>query len=278
MTQPKNIRDRFAFNIIKEVITARTHGYTKSANYEEAGNIFWDSLVEDGVMHIGKTKIPDIRWFGGWFPWPYVYADTMLIHHFFNDEYTLENMKMVEGLGCEGPYCVDEVVVNKDDVVIDAGGYIGDWAAVAAAMGGKVYCFDPSPSYLPIIEATAKMNGFTFVNKGLGEKSESKKLALVGPAGDKVSDEGTVNCSITSVDDFAQENALEIDFIKSDIEGFERYMLKGAARTLVRDEPKLAIRTYHFPEDRELLTKIIKDTNPKYKIFYGHMTLYAFVP
>jgi FkbM family methyltransferase len=84
--------------------------------------------------------------------------------------------------------------------------------------------------------------------------------------------------SITTLDKFVEENNIErVDFIKADIEGAERDMLKGAAMTLKKFAPKLAICTYHFPEDPKLLEKIILEANPKYKVVHIRKKLSACV-
>lgn len=81
---------------------------------------------------------------------------------------------------------------------------------------------------------------------------------------------------VTTVDDFVKENKLEkVDFIKSDIEGFERNMLTGAKNTLKNFSPKLTISTYHLPDDPEVLEKIILDANPDYRIVHMPEVLFA---
>lgn len=69
-----------------------------------------------------------------------------------------------------------------------------------------------------------------------------------------------------------------MDFIKSDIEGEERNMLRGAMETLRRFSPKLSICKYHLPDDPENLKKIILEANPNYVIREEYMKLYAYVP
>jgi hypothetical protein len=96
--------------------------------------------------------------------------------------------------------------------------------------------------------------------------------------GNQFNPSGTVPLPITTVDAFTAARGIKVDFIKSDIEGMERFLLNGAKETLARDGPKLSIRTYHFYDDRQLLPSIVKKANPKYKIVYGRNCFYAWVP
>jgi hypothetical protein len=67
----------------------------------------------------------------------------------------------------------------------------------------------------------------------------------------------------------------QVDFIKSDIEGYERNLLLGAKNTLKKFAPKLAICTYHLPDDPQVLESIIKDANPDYKVVHLRHKLFA---
>jgi hypothetical protein len=83
---------------------------------------------------------------------------------------------------------------------------------------------------------------------------------------------------ITTLDSFIDENKIEkVNFIKADIEGAERNMLHGATKMLREFAPKLALCTYHFKDDPQVLRKIIKKANPKYKIVQLRHKLYASV-
>ena len=80
------------------------------------------------------------------------------------------------------------------------------------------------------------------------------------------------------LDDFVRENNLpRIDFIKADIEGFERRMLAGAQETLARFAPKLALCTYHLPDDPQVMAELIMQANPKYRIVQKRKKLFASV-
>lgn len=306
-----NYDKRFIFNILEQQIRNRA----SLSVYELAAWEFWESVCEDGIMYLNRAKYPATIWTDffqwmksnnmnyfienknrpawgvmgeveaaayHWYAWPNVYADSIMIHHLFDDDYCLKNCEIIESFGLEGPYCFENVTVNKGDVVVDAGAFMGDWSAVAAAMGGRVYAFEPSPDYYAriLLHQTALLNNFNVIESGLGETACTKLLNTTVIAGEQaVNDDKGSPCKLITVDSFAEEKNIHVDFIKSDIEGYERYMLKGAARVLKEDCPKLAIRTYHTNQgnDYEYLPKLIKEINPAYNIIMRRKTLYAYV-
>ena len=83
---------------------------------------------------------------------------------------------------------------------------------------------------------------------------------------------------IITLDAFVEANGItKIDYIKSDIEGFERNLLRGAQQTLKRLAPKLAICTYHFPDDPKVLESLILKANPNYTVVHLRHKLFAMV-
>jgi FkbM family methyltransferase len=140
------------------------------------------------------------------------------------------------------------------------------------------------------LKRTAALNSNKIfpVNKGLG-KTECE-LEMYGGAGETGtagsviapnSDArlGALNVKkihITTLDKFAHEQNLKsVDFIKADIEGAERDMLDGARGVLKEFAPKLAICTYHLPDDPEILEGIILDANPNYRVVQLSHKLFA---
>lgn len=178
------------------------------------------------------------------------------------------------------------VTVCSGDVVIDAGAWIGDFAAYASICGATTYAFEPTPQTFDLLVKTSKLNkNMIPVNKGLSDAQDELKIFVNGEgnsgantfrADASAGKEAVDHIATTTLDDFVQENSIKrIDFIKSDIEGFERNLLRGARNTLAEFAPKLAISTYHLPDDKEVLEKIILEANPKYRVVHKKEILFA---
>ena len=175
------------------------------------------------------------------------------------------------------------VVVEKGDIVLDCGANMGLYSAVASREGGTVYAFEPSKFIMDkYLHITAKENpNIKIVNMALSnQKGEAEFIIEEMNLGhSRLKDEEgkkTEKVTVTTVDDFVREEKLErVDFIKADIEGAERDMLRGATWVLKHFAPKLSICTYHLPDDPEVLEKIIKEANPNYTIHHETKKLYA---
>lgn len=259
-------------------------GVVTPSVHSKAIDVFWDMCIEDGLLVFNKIKFPDIRGFFGWLSFSAIYADAILVHHLLNDNYSVENCNMLESLDCEGPYFVNDFIVKPGEVVIDAGAYVGDFSAAAAVLGAKVYAFEPSPMCTPVAREVGRLNNFEVIEEGLGATINYKaKLALVNPSTDEIDLNGTiakpgmsVPCVINTVDNFTMHRDLQVDFIKSDVEGFERHLLKGATRVLKTDAPDLSFRIYHNDyEDKKVLPEIISKINSDYKFRFNGHTMFA---
>ncbi|MDR2457615.1 MAG: FkbM family methyltransferase, partial [Clostridiales Family XIII bacterium] len=196
----------------------------------------------------------------------------------------------------EGPYEYSKAKINKGDTVFNIGADYGFESAAAALKGaGEIYAFEP-----------IKLNIETRI-KFIAEVSErfyGKKIHIVPMAiSDEIS-EGTiqlasgttalvyhkcvsgevkrgieVNFKTTTLDRFVTENNIKkVDYITADIEGYERKMLKGAKNVLKDFGPKLAICTYHLPDDPEVLESLVREANPKYIIEHKYKKMYAYIP
>lgn len=197
----------------------------------------------------------------------------------------LENIKRFRVFQGEGSYeNPSYVYVRKGDVVLDCGANLGLYSAVASREGATVYAFEPSKYIIEkYLRITAEENpNINIVNMALADKCGEAEFIIeeenLGHSRLK-DEEGkkTEKVIVTTIDDFVRKRELErVDFIKADIEGAEREMLKGAKWVLKHFTPKLSICTYHLPDDPEVLEGIIKEANPDYIVHHEPKKLYAY--
>lgn len=184
----------------------------------------------------------------------------------------------------EGPYEYENVQVEKNDIVIDCGSNIGLFANIAAKKCKKVYAFEPIEKTSKYIDTITKLYGNIEICKyACGDKK--------GIVNFSNSDDNNVNCIVSEetvesirvpmidLDSFVRDNNIErVDFIKADIEGAERDMLKGAQWILSEFAPKLSICEYHLPDDPQVLERLILEANPNYIVKHEYMKIHAYVP
>ncbi|MFA6918690.1 MAG: FkbM family methyltransferase [Patescibacteria group bacterium] len=193
----------------------------------------------------------------------------------------------------EGCYLTDNCCLRCGDTVVDAGTNVGFFTILASKLvgdSGKIYSFEPVKEAATILKNNININNcknIEIVEKALGDQEgdiefyiDSENLfegssSVIKPESEK----SRRKIQQTTIDDFVIANKIEqIDFIKVDIEGAERYMLKGAEQTIKRFKPMISIRTYHLPDDPEVIEKILKSYVPEYKIEkFFDKTLRAFI-
>ncbi len=219
-----------------------------------------------------------------------IYDDIFTSYDLFGDAYDEKTFDLCDKMLPEGLYgLVNDrvnVAVKPGDIVIDAGSWIGDFASYASVKGATVYAFEPGDAAFELLTKTAGYNkNIIPVKKGLSDKSEmltmftEKGNLSQGNSFIPKPDAKTISIDVVSLDDFVRENNLpHVDFIKSDIEGLERNLLAGAQETLARFAPKLALCTYHLPDDPEVMSSLILKANPRYNIVQKRKKLFASVP
>jgi FkbM family methyltransferase len=177
---------------------------------------------------------------------------------------------------------------SAGDVVLDCGSCVGDTAVKFAAhvgASGRVYAFDPFSPHVAIArEVTARnllSDRVTFYCCGVAARTYPDIATALAPnrPADPTRIEpgrrlGTIDASVT-IDDFCRHERIpRIDLIKMDIEGSEAAALEGAAETIERWRPKLAISVYHNASDLWTIPNAVRRRYPFYRLFLGHYALH----
>lgn len=166
---------------------------------------------------------------------------------------------------------VKNSICSQGDIVLECGGHHGLTAVVISkwiGQAGRVYCFEPNPENLPIINKNIEINDIhnvVVIPKAVGAadgkikitNSDSNSYILKG------SENNGVEVAVVRVDDYLN---LKPTMLKIDVEGFEVEVLKGA-KELLKTHPKLAIELHPDMIQRykssveELLSLIDADYN-----------------
>lgn len=169
----------------------------------------------------------------------------------------------------EPQYFLEGFLPVEGDIAIDGGAYDGGTSRDFAIQGAKVYAFEMSAENYKNCLPRAEKYNFVIENLGLSDR-EGQELYFQGGAGSGKG-RGDLVANFVDLDTYVlKKNLPRVDYIKLDIEGAELDMLHGAAKTISRWKPKMAVSAYHKPEDLWTLANYIKSIRPDYEFKFRH--------
>jgi len=143
-----------------------------------------------------------------------------------------------------------ENLVGKGSCVLDVGANIG-WYSInlaAARRDIKLCAFEPIPRTYETLQKNIKLNHLTNIqanNFGFSDKpgvfpfyyypEGSGNASLSNLTGRE--DISSIECKLSTIDDYVQEENIKVDFIKCDVEGAELLVFRGGVMTIERDKP-----------------------------------------
>jgi FkbM family methyltransferase len=166
-------------------------------------------------------------------------------------------------------------------IVLDCGANIGMFTRMALDCGAQqVVCFEPSPRTADCLNMTFASDiasgRLTILKQAVWDKPETLRFSassITNPGAHHVVSadrDADVIIEATTIDQIVRELSLSrLDFIKMDIEGAEVRALKGAAETLRRFRPLIAIGTEHTDDiacNNELVIRIVREIDPTYRV------------
>lgn len=146
---------------------------------------------------------------------------------------------------------------------VDCGAYIGDTIEdLLETTGGRyerIFAFEPDPDAFAKLEKFVDKMGLDDVKlipRGAYDCATTLRFRSDGQ-GSCITDEGGIEIETESIDDIVGD--ARVTYIKMDIEGAEERALSGAAKTIKRCRPILAVCAYHRRDDLFVLHGKIKE-------------------
>lgn len=202
------------------------------------------------------------------------------------------SIEELEKLRSKGQYFNELTSSCRAGCFVDCGAYTGDSLETAFDFLGsrleRVIAFEPDPDNFDKLKEYMQKTGMAADNMkllkmGSNDKAETLRFSASSDMISAVSENGEITIETDSIDNAAADMG-EVSFIKMDVEGSELKSILGAADTIRKYHPILAISAYHKMEDLfelpEAIRKITDDSGYRYYLRYHgpdmtDMVLYA---
>jgi len=172
---------------------------------------------------------------------------------------------------------------NSREIFVDCGAYVGDtveqYLYMKEGVFGEIYAFEPESGNVNALSKRVERlksewniaeDRIHIINSAVGK--EDGRLFVIndmGGLGAKVTDTPSDNeIQICGIDSFFKD--IPVGFLKADVEGYELDILEGAAATIKKHKPLLAICIYHRSSDLYKIPIFIKRLNENYRINIAH--------
>ena len=136
-------------------------------------------------------------------------------------------------------------MIEKDDIVIDCGGFIGSHALPMAALGAKVICFEPVEKYRELLKKSADKNGFLIDIRPdlVGHVETAMKFYERNDGCSRMSGRKGIETikNMITIDSLKLKSC---KLMKIDVEGAEYETLEGAEETIKQFKPIIFIETF----------------------------------
>ncbi|RZA32370.1 MAG: FkbM family methyltransferase [Lysobacteraceae bacterium] len=150
-------------------------------------------------------------------------------------------------------------LIKPSDTVLDIGANIGCTSILFGSRAARVISFEPSPTTYQFLKTNVGASGFQNIalnNVGLGKSPGRFELTFAANnrSGGFVSNKAQASAGhqveaidIACGDTFlAEADIHEVEFVKIDVEGFERDVIEGLRETLARAQPIVTLELNHW--------------------------------
>jgi FkbM family methyltransferase len=169
------------------------------------------------------------------------------------------------------PYlAADLFTFRQDEIYVDGGAFDGDTIRLFIERTGghfrRILGFEPDPTTFSRLAANfAEDQRVVPVNAGLWSRADTLHFRNNAGRASILDSIGEVMVNVLALDDMLDGEG--VSFIKMNIEGAELEALRGAASSICRFLPKLAIAAYHRPSDLWEVAKVVDEIAPGYDFY-----------
>jgi len=206
-----------------------------------------------------------------------------------------------------------QTLINDYDLVMDIGANIGCTSILFGELAEQVISFEPSTTTYNLLQKNIKQSGLENIilfNYALGSSNAFSEITYSpdNRSGGFISNQTKISSGhvtekieIKKLDDIIDDlNIQKIDFIKIDVEGFEKEVIEGARSTIERFRPIIVLELNHWclnafqritiPDFFDYLQSVfpilyavegdsyadIYNESDRYKIMYNHIINFKF--
>lgn len=170
----------------------------------------------------------------------------------------------------------------EKEVYVDAGAYVGDslerFVWTHYGVFDRAIAFEPGPRQFKALKTRSDRlvaewaldpGQLELVAAALGDSAGTEHVASQsGQMTSLAVGSGTEEIRVSRLDDHM--DGRRVTFLKADVEGMEMPLLRGAAETIRRHRPKLAICVYHYPTDIPVISRYLQSLVPDYRFALRH--------
>ena len=152
---------------------------------------------------------------------------------------------------------------THDLTILDIGANIGEVTRFIRPVAKKIYAIEPSPLEFEALKQNKEYNGWDNVevfNLAIADKTGEMGFEITdgNRTGNHLSEKGKIRVPTKRLDEFMAVNKIDkVDFMKLDVEGAEREILKSDGFLSVRDKITSILIEFHQPWVSEMLAYMV---------------------